>query len=250
MQKDSIVVRDNDIVSEIVNNDFRTADVFRSYGINFCSSKKVSLRQVCENKEIDLAELKNALIEKASSYTFFSPVEVDNWSIEFSMDFIINVHHAYLYKALPSVKKYVMEIGEEHQKQFPYHAELLSELEELIDFIIPGMKEEEDIVFPYIRQISHAYQNKEPYARLMVKTLRKPIAGMMLQNMEFANYKFREFRRLTNDYKTSAGACAMLHVLFKKLNELENDLYQHLNLENNFLYPRIIAVEKEILLQK
>lgn len=247
VQKDNI--NENDFVSDIINRNFRTADVFRSYGINISNGYNKSLTQVSENKNIDLEELKEALTNISSPFTISSSLVADNWSIDFLMDFIINVHHAYLYNALPSIKKYINDMENIYGHKLSFRKELLQHLDELTDFIVPRMKEEEDIVFPYIRQIAHAYQNAEPYARLLVRTLRKPIEGMVLHNKEFTNFKFKAIRRLTNNYATTQGACATQHVLFQKLIELENDLYQHLNLENNFLYPRIIAIEKELLMQ-
>jgi regulator of cell morphogenesis and NO signaling len=35
---------------------------------------------------------------------------------------------------------------------------------------------EDEIIFPYIKQIEAAYRRKEPYGHLFVRTLRKPLA--------------------------------------------------------------------------
>ena len=36
-------------------------------------------------------------------------------------------------------------------------------------------KHEDEIIFPYIKQIDSAYRRKEPYGNLFVRTLRKPL---------------------------------------------------------------------------
>jgi regulator of cell morphogenesis and NO signaling len=37
--------------------------------------------------------------------------------------------------------------------------------------------------------------------------------------------------------------------LYQALTELEADLHQHIHLENNILFPKAVAMEKEFLLQ-
>ena len=48
-------------VSEIVNADYRTADVFRKYGIEFCCGGKWPLRTVCELKNLDINAVNSEL---------------------------------------------------------------------------------------------------------------------------------------------------------------------------------------------
>jgi regulator of cell morphogenesis and NO signaling len=40
-------------VSEIVAEDYRTAAVFQSHGIDFCCGGKISLDEVCKNHDIN-----------------------------------------------------------------------------------------------------------------------------------------------------------------------------------------------------
>ena len=62
---------------------------------------------------------------------------------------------------------------------------------------------------------------------------------------EQAGEDFAEIRRLTFDYLLLVDACRSYTVLFKKLEEYENDLYRHVHLENNILFPKAIQIEKE-----
>lgn len=249
MIKDVDKVDDADFVTDIVKRDYRTADIFQQYGIDFCCGGKLPLNVVCENKAINLEELKKALNEAAMPYYFSSTLAYNNWSIDFLLDFILNVHHDYLKKSLPVVEKYIMTFVEGHSPKFPFLSDLKSEFDKLNAVMLPKLQEEEDIIFPYIRQIAHAYQNTEPYARLLVRTLRKPLETMMLHNQEFTNHIFSELSRLTNQYSLPADSCATQQVLYKKLQELDKDLSQHIYLENKVLYPKTIAMEQELLMQ-
>ena len=58
-----------------------------------------------------------------------------------------------------------------------------------------------------------------------------------------AGEKLREMRQVTNNYALTADACFSYGTLFRALVEFEQDLHQHIHLENNILFPRAIAME-------
>lgn len=61
---------------------------------------------------------------------------------------------------------------------------------------------------------------------------------------EHAGDELRTLRQLTKDYVLPIGACNSYTYLFQKLEEFESDLFQHIHLENNILFPKAIALEK------
>ena len=113
--------------------------------------------------------------------------------------------------------------------------------------MLPYLVLEEETLFPYIRQIAHAYYYKESYASLLVRTLGKPVENVMKHEHEIVTKALYRLRELTNDYETPENACTSHKVTFFKLREIDNDFVQHLNLENNILFPKAIVMEKEFL---
>jgi regulator of cell morphogenesis and NO signaling len=107
---------------------------------------------------------------------------------------------------------------------------------------------EEEILFPYIRQIAHAYKSRESYAGLLVRTLRKPVENVMQHEHETISKILNRIRLLTDNYQSPPNACVSHGVTFSLLKELDNDLVQHVYLENQILFPRAIAMEKELLI--
>ncbi|WP_202903256.1 hemerythrin domain-containing protein, partial [Gorillibacterium massiliense] len=49
----------------------------------------------------------------------------------------------------------------------------------------------------------------------------------------------KTMRELTQDYSLPEWACRTYTLAFQKLEALESDLFQHIHLENNILFPRI-----------
>lgn len=70
---------------------------------------------------------------------------------------------------------------------------------------------------------------------------------MMETEHEKAGEDMQAIRELSSNFELPFGACSSYQILFKKLVEFENDLFNHVHLENNILFPKAIALEKEIV---
>ena len=237
----------NALVSDIVTKDYRTADVFRKHGINFCCGGKIPLDTVCKAMNLDQNEIKKELLLAVQTINISNLLSYDEWDIGFLTDFIVHVHHAYLKRALPEIKDYLGRFVEGHRKKYSFLDELLVDFTHLNQELIPHLQEEEDIIFPYIKQISHAFFNQEFYGGLFVRTLRKPVESMMDHENEMVGKMLNRLREHTDDYTLPENPCVNHKVTFSKLRELDNDLVQHMHLEYNILFPKAIAMEKRLL---
>ena len=67
---------------------------------------------------------------------------------------------------------------------------------------------------------------------------------MMTQEHDAAGALMSEIRHLSEDYTPPTGACPTFHAFYNGLREFEQDLHQHIHLENNILFPRALAMEE------
>lgn len=246
----TIDIRDDSFITDIVIQDYRTSSVFRKYGIDYCCGGKLPLQMVCEIRGLDTESVKKELNDAMRVIQVSNSINFDNWSVDFLVDYIINVHHSYLITNFADIVDTLERFVEAHKSKYSYLCELLESLYELRDNLLPHLEQEEKIFFPYIKQIAHAYEKHEPYAALLVRTLRKPVENMMNNEHENIGKYLHRFRDLTNNYTPVPNACISHKVAFSKLKELDNDLVQHIHLESNILFPKAIAMEKEMLALK
>ena len=225
-------IEENLSVSNIVTADYRTADVFRKYGIEICCGSKLPLKTVCELRNLNIDLIKKELQESTRTICVPSCLKFEDWDMDFLTDYIVNIHHEYLKKTLPETRDTLARFVESHRDKFTYLPRLLKNFIELSNYTLPHLQEEETIIFPYIRQISHAYNNKESYAALLVRTLRKPVENVMNHENESLTTLLLQMRQLTDDYTPPDKACTSHRVVLSKLLEIDNDLGQHLYLEN------------------
>jgi regulator of cell morphogenesis and NO signaling len=247
---DSIDIRDDSFVTAIVAHDYRTSSVFRKYGIDYCCAGKLSLQAACEIRRLDIGLVKKELIESVRKIEVSNSIDFKRWDIDFLADYIINVHHSYLNNSFPEIGDTLERLVASHKSMVPHFEDLLECFSTLRDDLLPHLDEEEKIIFPYIRQVAHAYENHEPYAALLVRTLRKPIENMIKHQHEQIAKHIHRLRELTNNYTPALKACITQKVSFAKLKELDNDLMQHIHLESNILFPKAVAMENEMLALK
>jgi regulator of cell morphogenesis and NO signaling len=243
-------IEPSSFVTDIVVRDYRTADVFRKYDIEFCCGGKWPLDIVCQNKNLLTEEVVRELQKIVTQSPSNAAIDFDSWEVDFLVDYIYNVHHRYLKKALLETKEQVNRFLDEHRKKFPELEEIETIMNQFMKDIPPHMKQEEEIFFPYIKQIHHAYKHRESYARLLIRTLRKPIEEVMIKEHETTGSTLHRLRKITNNYTPPEKACITHKVTFAKLKELDKDLVQHIHLESNILFPKAIKMEQELLEDK
>lgn len=240
-------LRDDSFVTDIVAEDYRTSYVFQKHNIDYCCGGKLPLRVVCELRGLDVEQIKKELQDAMRVIQLSSSINFSKWSVDFLIDYIINVHHAYLAANLPEICETVERFANGHVQKYPRLKELATCVKALRDKIVPHMEEENQIIFPYIKQIVHAYESREPYAALLVRTLRKPVENLMHHEDEYLRKYIHRIREITNNYTPPHPCCVTHKVAYLKLKELDADLVQHIHLENNILFPKAIRMEKELL---
>lgn len=237
-----------ELVSDIVAKDYRTAIVFWKYDIDFCCGGRLPLEDACLAKAVNLQTVKDELERVIHQGSVTNTLKYKEWNLDFLMDYIIHVHHTYLKTILPLFHVRIEEFVAKHQKNYGYLPELLDIFRKLEMETWPHLSQEEEITFPYIRQMEYAYNNKEAYAGLLVRTLSKPVEEVIKHNHRLMTKFLSRIREITANYKAPENACITHKTVYALLHEIDGNLSQHLYLENDILLPKAIAMENELLL--
>jgi regulator of cell morphogenesis and NO signaling len=233
-------------IREIVKTDYRTADVFKKHQLGYCCSGIVLLKAACEAKGIDYGLLTDELRESTKNIMVSNLLPFDDWSIGFLVDYIMNVHHTYLYQVIPALTLSLDSFVVGHKDKYPELSSVLEIYTELARILMNHNKHEDEIIFPYIKQIDSAYRRKEPYGNLFVRTLRKPLYVVEREHMQIQGL-LGGLQTATNYFNPPESACLSYEVNIKKLEELHNNLIQHKHLEHDLLFPKAIEIEQKLL---
>ncbi|OYX84061.1 MAG: iron-sulfur cluster repair di-iron protein [Flavobacteriales bacterium 32-34-25] len=234
-------------IGEYVAKDFRTAALFSKYGIDFCCNGNRSIEEACQKKAVTadvlLQEIETILSSKSDS-----GIDYNAWPIDLLADYIEKKHHRYVSEKTPILLQFLDKLSRVHGAK---HPELL-----LINELFKGcagelaqhMKKEELILFPFIKKMVHATLSDELIELPHFETIQNPIA-MMMHEHDAEGVRFRKIAELTNNYTPPADGCNTYKVTFAMLEEFEQDLYKHIHLENNILFPKAAKLEKDFTAQ-
>ncbi|MEP7229285.1 MAG: DUF542 domain-containing protein [Ginsengibacter sp.] len=230
------------LVTDIVLKDFRAAEVFRKYNIDFCCGGKMPLSMACElqgvNEDILMEELEH-----------FAPVyeSAKSWAVDFTIDYLINLHHTYFKNSLPVLLEYVDRFFKSHIKKFPESHELPGLVDELQTKLQKQLSYESDKLFPYIKRIHYAHSDNEVYGKLLMKTLQKvPVEDVQQHDAPLVELIFR-IEELTNSFQPPSNACTTHKVMLQKLEEFTGYIRQHIFIERKILIPAAMQIERNLL---
>ncbi len=231
-------------LGEIATKDLKKVEVFKKYGIDFCCGGKKTLKQVCDEKNLDIHKIENELNQSNELISRYNALPYSDWELDFLADFIVNTHHTYVNKNLPELIFYANKVMKVHGSQ---HPELIR-IKELIDImsneLTTHMMKEEKILFPYVKDIVEARENNT-IVTSQFGSIQNPI-NMMEMEHESVGEVYEEIKKLNNNYTIPQDACSSYKILYKMLEEFENDLNLHIHLENNILFPKAIELEKSL----
>ncbi len=231
-------------LGQIVATDLRKAQIFKKYGLDFCCGGKKTVKQACAEKGLDITKIEQEL-QQADKMPSSRPLPYGDWSLDFLSDYIVNTHHSYVSKNLPDIKAYAEKVMKVHSAEHPELVRINQLVQEIYAELVAHMAKEEKILFPYIKELVSANKNTTLLHAAHFGSVQTPI-NMMEMEHELVGKNLEEIRMLSSNYLLPADACASYSLLYRLLDEFEDDLHLHVHLENNILFPKALQLEKQM----
>jgi regulator of cell morphogenesis and NO signaling len=217
-------------IGEIVANDFRAAEIFTRAGIDFCCGGKKSLRESCEEKNLDIETLTADLIKVSESPVSYAQ-NFKEWDPGFLCDYIVNTHHKYVLKTLPELLFYTQKIASVHGENHAELVEVARLFAQINDELNQHLQHEEEDLFPAIKRMLISPNDAD-------RTIIRSEIDRMIGEHDFAGGAMDTINQITNGYSVPEDGCSTYQVAFKLLHEFEDDIHVHVHLENNILFPK------------
>jgi regulator of cell morphogenesis and NO signaling len=230
-------------LSQIVNEQHQTASVFEKYNLDYCCNGNRSLGQACSEDHI----LVNEVVAKLQNIYANKTNELDFNKIKLYQlaDYIVYTHHNYVKKEMPQILSYLEKASSKHGNRHNELYKISALFVDLSNEMMSHMHNEETILFPRIKQLEQHSFAPILYNIKYFEYLLLPIFDMEDEH-ENARNIMAEIRKLTNNYMPPVHACITFKLLYASLQEFEIDLHHHVHLENSILFPKALALEKEL----
>ncbi len=234
----------DETLGQIAAKDLRKAEVFKKYGLDFCCGGKKTVKEACAEKGLDVTKVEQEL-QQADKVPSSRPIPYNEWALDFLADYILNTHHSYVKKTLPDLVGYAAKVASVHGQQHPELYKIKSLVDDVNTELSGHMVKEEKVLFPYIKALILANTNEQIPQAAHFGTVQKPI-NMMEMEHELVGKNLDDIRVLSKNYLLPEDGCASYSLLYKMLDEFENDLHLHVHLENNILFPKALDLEKKL----
>ena len=232
------------IIGELVTQDYRTASVFKKYGIDFCCQGNRTINEACERKNIDAKSVLSDL-EQISQEPGNNSPDYKSWPLDLLADYIEKKHHRYVEEKILEIKPYLEKICRVHGNRHPELFEIQEQFNASAGELAAHMKKEEFVLFPFVRKMTKAKLEGSKVSAPYFGSVKNPVE-MMKHEHTTEGDRFSKIEGLSNHYTPPQDGCSTYSVTFALLKEFEQDLHLHIHLENNILFPKAIAMEKEL----
>ena len=232
-------------VRELAVENPASTRVFEKLGIDYCCGGNRSLREACENANLQFDQVLDSL-EKAGQATRGTQKD-RHWQAEplaSLIEHIQSTHHMYTREEIVRFGPLLEKVCSVHGKNHPELLEVREIFKGLAQELTTHLMKEEMMLFPYIVRAEAAVAGNGPLARAPFGSVQNPVS-MMEHEHDSAGNALRAMNEATNGYSAPADACISYQTLYQALAAFEADLHQHIHLENNILFPRAVAIEKE-----
>jgi regulator of cell morphogenesis and NO signaling len=198
--------------------------VFHRHGLDFCCHGGRPLAEACAERGLDPAAV---LTEIDREQGEAAPPRWDERPIAELVDHIENHYHRRLRAELPELVALAAKVEARHAEKPSCPRGLQAHLEAVHESVLSHLAKEEQVLFP------------------MIRAGRGPLAGGPIHVMEAEHVDHGEglqrTRALTNGLQTPPEACPTWRALYLRLHELEAELMEHIHLENNVLFRRVLV---------
>jgi|SRR5688500_11087113 len=222
-----------------------TTRVFEEFKIDYCCGGRKLLADACLEAGLDPG-LVARKVELAMMHGSNGEVgRPDKESTSHLIDYIIGKHHIFTVQEIERLTPLMEKVCGRHGDQHPELFKLQTIFLALADSLIPHMRKEEAVLFPYIQTLESSVSGNTAAALPHFGTVQNPIRMMMADHEEDGE-RLRLMREIADDYTLPEGACPSFTALYAGLQDLERDLHRHIHLENNVLFPAAVELERSI----
>ena len=215
--------------------------VFYRHDLDFCCHGRVSLAEACSKKSLAVAEL----VEELRAETAHAP-DFRRWDEQPIPSLVAHVlarfheaHRAELPRLLARARK--VELVHADKPSCPHG--LAEHVQRIAEELEQHMQKEEQVREEHLLLEQHM-QKEEQVLFPLILAGRGGMAAVPIQILEEEHVdhgrNLARLRELAQGFRPPAEACGTWRALYLGLAELDEQVMQHIHLENNVLFPRAL----------
>ncbi len=236
-------------IGELVARHPATSRTFRRFGIDFCCGGGKTVAEACATRGLDeprvVEELRCSMEHRAGGADADDTPDWQQEDLGALVRFIVERFHVPLREELERLREMSRKVASVHGERSP---EVWPPLDGVLNrfrkSLLDHMDCEEQMLFPLIERLRD--RSLQSGARSEPALPVSPPIAAMEDDHDRAGADLRAMRELTGGFVPGADACNTVRALLDGLEHLEDEMHQHVHLENEVLFPRAVALERAL----
>ncbi|MBI4403962.1 MAG: iron-sulfur cluster repair protein YtfE [Deltaproteobacteria bacterium] len=199
--------------------------IFHDHGLDFCCGGSRTLEQACAESHLNAEKIISEVEGGVNGGK--QTIQWDSQTPEQLITHILKQYHEPLRQELPRLIELAKKVEAVHADKVHCPKGLSAHLEEIQTAVHSHLAKEEQILFPMI--LSGVGVGAQ-----------MPIRVMMMEHEDHGK-NLKITRELTQDFAVPSDGCESWRELYRSLEKLEFDLMEHIHLENNILFPKVLS---------
>lgn len=233
----------------------RTIDIVRRYpdaamvltnrDIDFCCINTQTFEQACRIAHIEpkqlISEIREA-VKRSNSARDLN--EIGKLDADEICCYIQQNHHHSIKVQSTRISQLAAKVAGKYGHKNPELNIIKALFEELSGKLNLHIRKEEMVLFPCIKKLSKLNRGEPVKISNQMASIEAPIAVMNAER-KIATDLMKEIRIKSADYLQPDPACNSFMVLYHLLNKFEQDLEQHSIIEDQYLFPKALEIERK-----
>jgi regulator of cell morphogenesis and NO signaling len=180
-------------------------------------------------------------------------MDYKNWSNASERELVEHIknQHSEMKEKFLNLQTLLAGAAELHNDRF---SEIIGHLQEFLPEFKAKLEAhfagEEKVLLPYIRQMDDFNRHQGPKPVFHTGSIKNPISQMEYEHDLVETVMFNKIHSITGNYQLPPDPGDALKALYDSLKDIENNLSEHIHLENNVLFPLAIELELQLMHKK
>lgn len=220
-------LNENTSIGSLVTKTPEYAKVFEKFGLDYCCKGNRTLKEACDEKKLNVAEVLETLKQLSPSS---ASIDWDQMKTKELVKYIVDTYHVFTKQELQRISQLIEKLKAKHGERYPYLLDLENIFKQMKTSLLEHIEEEEQVIFPLL-------VNLEINKHSSHEEIKQYLTSLDKDHLETGE-ALERIKKLTHDYTPPSDACMTHIVMLSSLERLEQNLHEHIHKENQILFPR------------
>ncbi|MES2555762.1 MAG: DUF542 domain-containing protein [Bacteroidota bacterium] len=220
--------------------------VFEEYDLDYYQDGSQTLRSACTEKGLSFKEIDKRLSELNDHSEIVLPLTLADMSADRLIDYINGGFHAGEEESLHLLHQQLLSSNytKDEQKILLKTEPHFSVMKERM---LDHCRKEDELLFPWMRKLVtlHKTRAKKNDSRA-VTLIRNPLLLLKEEHAAISEL-LKIVKQTAGNFTVSKTSSESYRLLLLRFKEFEIDFHMHLHIENNILFPKLLAMEKSLI---